>query len=69
MISPVTPKSTCLVVYTDNQNTTDIWHSLKASAPYNSMLIHSIDWLINIDIDARILHVPGIENQVADTLS
>ena len=69
MISAVTPKTTCLVVYTDNQNTADIWHSLKASAPYNFTLIHSIDWLINNNIDAHVLHVPGIKNQVADALS
>ena len=69
MISPVTFKSTHLVVYTDNQNTADIWHSLKAAAPYNSTLIHSIDWLIKNNIDACVLHVPGIENQVADALS
>ena len=69
MICPVTPKFTRLVVYTDNQNTADIWHSLKASAPYNSTLILSIDWLIINNIDARVLHVPGIENQVADALS
>ena len=68
MISLVTPKSTHLVVYTDNQNTADIWHSLNASAPYNSTLIHSIDWLINNNIDAYVLHFPGIKNQVADTL-
>ena len=69
MISAVTPKTTCLVVYTDNQNTANIWHSLKASAPYNFTLIHSIDWLINNNIDAHVLHVPGIKNQVADALS
>ena len=61
MISPITPKSTCLVVYTDNQNTTDIWHSLKASVPYNSTLIHSINWLINNNIDAHVdKHAPTL---------
>ena len=69
MICPVTLKFTRLVVYTNNQNTADIWHSLKASVPYNSTLILSIDWLINNSIDAHVLHVPGIENQVADALS
>ena len=53
------------VVYTDNRNTVDIWHSLKAIAPYNNLLILGIDELI----DAHVLHVPGIENAVADALS
>ena len=53
------------VVYTDNRNTVDIWHSLKAIAPYNNLLILGIDELI----DAHVLHVPGIENAVADAIS
>ena len=32
-----------IVVYSDNQNTVDIWHSLKATAPYNHLLILAID--------------------------
>ena len=35
-----------LVVYTDNQNTVDIWHSLKATTPYNATLLLTIDTLI-----------------------
>ena len=69
MISPTTPRSSRLVVYTDNQNTVDIWHSLKAYAPYNTTLILAIDWLIPNKIDARVLHVPSIKNTVADALS
>jgi hypothetical protein len=69
MVSPVTPKSSRLVVYTDNQNTCDIWNSLKASFPYNATLMLAVDWLIPHDIDTRVLHVPGIRNTVADALS
>lgn len=58
-----------LVVYTDNRNTVDIWHSLKASAPYNGTLIAAIDELLRCGTDARVLHVPGIDNVIADALS
>jgi hypothetical protein len=58
-----------LVVYTDNHNTVDIWHSLKAAAPYNETLIVAIDWLIEHHTDARVLHIPGLDNAVADALS
>ena len=64
MISPTTPHSSCFVVYTDNQNTVDIWHSLKAYVPYNTTLILAIDWLIPNKIDAHVLCVPSIKNTV-----
>ena len=47
----------------------DIWYSLKASAPYNVTLIQAIDSLIEHETDARVLHIPGVENVVADVLS
>ena len=50
-----------IVIYSDNQNTVDIWHSLKAAAPYNQLLILAIDELIKSKIDARVLHVPGCQ--------
>jgi hypothetical protein len=58
-----------LVVFSDNQNTVDIWHSLKAVSPYNETLILAIDWLIQHETDARVLHIPGVDNVVADALS
>ena len=58
-----------IILHSDNQNTVDIWHSLKASAPYNQLLILAIDSLISSNIDARVLHVPGTSNTVADALS
>jgi hypothetical protein len=69
MICPTTPQSSCLVVCMDNHNTVDIWHSLKASAPYNNTLIVALDWVIPNKIDSWVLHVPGINNTVADTFS
>jgi hypothetical protein len=58
-----------LVVYSDNMNTVNIWHSLKASSPYNNLLIIRINSLIEHQIDAQVLHIPGDVNLVADALS
>jgi hypothetical protein len=52
MTSTVAPDSSCLVVYTDNTNTADIWHCLKASAPYITTLVLAIDWIIEHSLDA-----------------
>jgi hypothetical protein len=58
-----------LVVFLDNQNTVDIWHSLKAVLPYNETPILAIDWLIQHETDACVLHIPGVNNIVTDVLS
>jgi hypothetical protein len=69
MMAPDSNKLPRLVVYTDNENTVDIWFSLKASTPYNMTLIQAIDSLIEHETDTRVLHIPGVENVVADVLS
>ena len=58
----------CLIIYTDNHNIVDIWHSLKASVPYNNLLIITIDALLEHKIDTCILHIPGDNNIIADAL-
>jgi hypothetical protein len=57
------------VIYTDNSNTVDIFSSLQALPPYNHLLKTAIDILNAGDNDMRILHVPGVDNTVADALS
>jgi hypothetical protein len=62
-------KPTSMTMYTDNMNTVSIWNSLKASAPYNSTLMLAINSLIQYHTDMQVLHVLGVNNQVADALS
>jgi hypothetical protein len=59
----------CLIIFTDNQNTVDIWHSMKTSALYNTTLTLAIDSLISEKTDAWVLHIPGVKNVVTDSLS
>lgn len=58
-----------VAVYTDNTNSVDIFNSLRASPPYNSILMSAVDVLLQLHIDLRVFHVSGADNQVADALS
>jgi hypothetical protein len=57
------------IIYTDNLNTVDIFNTLRALPPYNHLLKSAIDILNHGDHDMRVLHVPGVDNAVADALS
>ena len=57
------------VIYTDNSNTVDIFSSLRALPPYNHLLKTAVDILNLGNNDMRVLHVPGVDNAVADALS
>ena len=57
------------VIYTDNSNTVDIFSSLRALPPYNHLLKTAVDILDSGRHDLRVLHVPGVDNAVADALS
>lgn len=57
------------IIYTDNSNTVDIFNTLRALPPYNHLLKTAIDILNHGDHDMRVLHVPGVDNAVADALS
>jgi hypothetical protein len=58
-----------LVIYSDNTNTVDIFNSLRASAPYNQLLISAMNVVLDHNIDFRVLHVRGIDNPIADAIS
>nr|GAT47557.1 predicted protein [Mycena chlorophos] len=58
-----------LTIFTDNQNTVNIFSSLRASPAYNKILRSAVDDLIAFNVDLRVLHVKGELNSVADALS
>ena len=58
-----------VVIYSDNTNTVDIFHSLKARGPYNELLKFAVDLLMTGDLDLRVIHIAGVDNTVADALS
>ena len=58
-----------LLVFSDNTNTVNIFHSLRSLPSYNELLKFTISLLIKYNISLRVVHVPGVENVVADSLS
>ena len=64
---PIVP--TRLLIYSDNTNMVDIFHSLRSLPPYNDLLKHTVSLLINFNISLRVVHVPGEDNGIADALS
>ena len=58
-----------LLVYNDNTNTVNIFHSLRALPPYNDLLKFTISLLIKHNISLRVVHIPGVNNVIADSLS
>jgi hypothetical protein len=67
--SRLTPVPVRVLVFSDNTNTVDIFHSLRSQPPYNNLLKFTISLLLKHDISLRVVHVPGVENVIADTLS
>ena len=63
------PRGSKILIYTDNKNAVDIFRTLRCLPPYNSLLKHAIDILIRNDYTLRVLHVKGVDNEVADALS
>jgi hypothetical protein len=65
----LSPIPTRLLVFTDNTNTVDIFHSLRCLPPYNDLLKITVSTLIKYGISLRVIHVPGVKNSIADALS
>ena len=57
-----------LVVYTNSTNTVDIFNSLQASAPYNRILISSMNVALDHELNFCILHIRGVDNLIADAI-
>ena len=58
-----------LLVFSDNTNSVDIFHSLRSLPPYNGLLKFTVSLLIAHGISLRVVHVPGVDNSIADSLS
>lgn len=65
-LSPVPAR---LLIFTDNTNTVDIFHSLHCLPPYNDLLKFTVSLLLKFNISLRVVHVPGVDNVVVDALS
>lgn len=57
-----------LVVYSNNTNTVNIFHSLKARGFYNRLLKIAVNLLMQANYDLCVLHIAGLDNTDADAL-
>ena len=58
-----------LLIFSDNSNTVDIFYSLRSLPPYNDLLKFAVSLLIKYNISLRVVHIPGVDNVIADALS
>ena len=58
-----------LLIFSDSSNTVDIFHSLRSLPPYNGLLKYTVSLLIKHNISLRVVHIPGVDNIIADSLS
>ncbi|KAI5895954.1 uncharacterized protein SCHCODRAFT_02493334 [Schizophyllum commune H4-8] len=58
-----------IAILTDNSNTVDMFHFVRAQPLYNPLLTSAVDPLRHHNVQLRVFHVPGVQNVVADALS
>jgi hypothetical protein len=63
------PPESKIVVYTDNFTTVAMFNSLRCLPEYNCILKAAVDILVDCDFSFRVLHIAGLNNDVADALS
>ncbi|KZV93603.1 hypothetical protein EXIGLDRAFT_598169, partial [Exidia glandulosa HHB12029] len=63
------PKPARIAIYTDSQVSVDLFDSLKADLPYNQILLAAVEIMLSQNVSARVYHISGTRNAVADALS
>src|SRR6202522_553086 len=58
-----------LLIFSDNENTVDMFYSLRCKPPYNDLLKYTVNLLLRHHISLRVVHIPGVDNIIADSLS
>ena len=58
-----------LTIHTDSSNSFNIFNSLRASGPYNAILMSAASTRIDHGIDLRVFFIEGKRNVIADSLS
>jgi hypothetical protein len=58
-----------LLIFSDNTNTVDMFHSLRTLPPYNALLKFTVSLLLKHNISLRVNHITGVDNVIAYSLS
>ena len=67
--SKLTPPAHHLLIYMDSLNCINIFNTLSAHDRFNDVLLFTMHILISYNISLHVLHIPGDDNTIADTLS
>ncbi|EUC67539.1 RNase HI in long-term repeat retroelement DIRS1 family protein, putative, partial [Rhizoctonia solani AG-3 Rhs1AP] len=63
------PANPRILIYSDNLAAVEVFSSMRGNPPYFEMTIQAAAWVHDFGLLWRTLHVPGLDNQVADYLS
>ena len=69
ILHAIHPPPSRVVIYTDNTNTVDLFHTLRASPKLNPLAITTADLMMRFGCQLQVLHIAGDQNGVADSLS
>ena len=67
--SHILPFSSCILIYTDNTNTVNIFYTLCALPAYNFILRSSVNTLLNTNHQLWVQYVSSDQNGVANSIS
>lgn len=63
------PSNPRILIYSDNLAAVEVFSSMRGCSPYYEMTIQVAAWIHDHEILWRTLHVPGLDNNIADYLS
>lgn len=61
--------SSKIIVHTDSMNIVNIFNSLRCLPEFNPLLQHCVNIVLGNNFDVQVIHVPGVQNVVADAIS
>lgn len=62
------PTTLDIIIYSDSTNTVDMFSSLCTTPPFNHILLLATDIVLKKNVDLCILHIPGADNVITDTI-
>ena len=58
-----------ILVRSDSMNTVDMFNTLAPEPLFILLMIRAVEIMMDHGVDIRVVHIPGVENHVADALS
>ena len=58
-----------ILIQTDSMNTVDMFNTMAPETDLIPLMFRAIEIMMNSGVDVRVVHIPGVDNIVADALS